>query len=322
MQKIEQPLVSIVVITYNSGKYVLETLESAKAQSYQNIELIITDDCSADNTIEICSKWLEENKERFVRAELIRVEKNTGIPSNCNRGLFAAQGAWIKFIAGDDALLENCILDNINRVNEIAEHVYALHSEVECYSLLFNEIRFIYTTDKSFDTFCNNLIRADDQLKLLVRGYGPHATTAFFHKKVLIELNGFNEALPYEDGPIWVKLSLNDLKIHYMNKTTVKYRIHDSISNSESRKLLFKPIYRMDNIVFEKVYRQHLKFYEIIARKTLFLIKDLFWILKLNKQNKLNYFLFNALNLPFILVVKISFITTNYAIKKRIKYGK
>ena len=59
------PLVSIIVITYNSSKYVLETLESAKAQTYQNIELIVTDDCSNDNTVEICRKWIEENKERF-----------------------------------------------------------------------------------------------------------------------------------------------------------------------------------------------------------------------------------------------------------------
>ena len=53
----ECPLVSIVVITYNSAEYVLETLESAKAQTYQNIELIVSDDCSADNTVETCSRW-------------------------------------------------------------------------------------------------------------------------------------------------------------------------------------------------------------------------------------------------------------------------
>jgi alpha-1,3-rhamnosyltransferase len=72
---IEQPLVSIVVITYNSSDYVLETLESAKDQTYKNIELIISDDCSTDNTVEICKNWLEENKERFKHTELITVKK-------------------------------------------------------------------------------------------------------------------------------------------------------------------------------------------------------------------------------------------------------
>ena len=50
MGVIKKPLVSIIVITYNSAKYVLETLESAKNQTYQNIELIISDDCSNDDT--------------------------------------------------------------------------------------------------------------------------------------------------------------------------------------------------------------------------------------------------------------------------------
>ena len=51
IEKITKILVSVVVITYNSGKYVLETIESTKTQTYQSIELIISDDCSTDNTV-------------------------------------------------------------------------------------------------------------------------------------------------------------------------------------------------------------------------------------------------------------------------------
>lgn len=47
------PLVSVVVITYNSSKYIVETLNSVKKQTYKNIELIITDDCSTDNTVSV-----------------------------------------------------------------------------------------------------------------------------------------------------------------------------------------------------------------------------------------------------------------------------
>jgi alpha-1,3-rhamnosyltransferase len=56
--KNQKPLVSVVIITYNSSKYVLETLESAKAQTYQNIELIVSDDCSTDDTVEKCREWI------------------------------------------------------------------------------------------------------------------------------------------------------------------------------------------------------------------------------------------------------------------------
>ena len=125
----EAPLVSIIVITYNSAKYVVETLESAKAQTYRDIELIISDDCSSDDTVEICKNWMTDNLERFVRTELITFDHNTGISSNCNRGLTAAKGEWVKFIAGDDVLLDKCIGLNINYVKKHSE-IEVLHSDV------------------------------------------------------------------------------------------------------------------------------------------------------------------------------------------------
>ena len=94
-----KPLVSICVITYNSSKTVLSTLESIKAQSYSNIELVISDDCSPDNTVEIVQQWLEENKSWFIRTELITVEKNTGVTGNVNRSCKNTQGKYVKPIA-------------------------------------------------------------------------------------------------------------------------------------------------------------------------------------------------------------------------------
>ena len=110
------PLVSVPVVTYNSSKYVLETLESIKAQTYQNIELIVSDDCSTDDTVEICRKWIEENANRFVRTELITSPTNTGISANLNRAEAACRGEWVKPIAGDDLLLPDCIDICVNYV--------------------------------------------------------------------------------------------------------------------------------------------------------------------------------------------------------------
>ncbi len=73
------PLISVPVVTYNSSKTVLETLDSIYNQTYENLELIVSDDCSTDNTVDICQEWINAHKERFVRTELLVDEKNTGV---------------------------------------------------------------------------------------------------------------------------------------------------------------------------------------------------------------------------------------------------
>ena len=112
----KMPLVSIAVVTYNSSKTVIETLDSIRDQTYLNIELIISDDCSKDDTVEVCRKWVEQNKDRFVRADVFNVEKNTGVSANFNRADAASRGEWGKPIAGDDLLLPNAIQEYVNYI--------------------------------------------------------------------------------------------------------------------------------------------------------------------------------------------------------------
>src|SRR5574344_449604 len=102
-------LVSIIVITYNSSRFVLETLESAYRQTYQDIELIVSDDCSTDDTYDICQHWVSIHKERFVRSICTQTPRNGGICWNYNHALKFVQGDWIKYIAGDDILKDNSI---------------------------------------------------------------------------------------------------------------------------------------------------------------------------------------------------------------------
>ena len=83
----EDALISIVVITYNNSNYIEETLESIKSQTYNNIELIVSDDCSTDKTVEITEEWIDKNRDRFANVKLITTPVNTGISKNCNRGL-------------------------------------------------------------------------------------------------------------------------------------------------------------------------------------------------------------------------------------------
>ena len=97
-------LVSIGIITYNSEKTILETLNSAYNQTYKNIELIISDDFSHDNTVNICKEWISEHSSRFVNCFVLTSTQNTGTSANCNRLINYCSGEYLKILAGDDIL--------------------------------------------------------------------------------------------------------------------------------------------------------------------------------------------------------------------------
>ena len=107
--------ISIAVITYNSEKTVLETLNSIATQTYGTdfIELIISDDGSVDNTIGVIDEWLIKYGDNFNKVIFIKNENNLGVSKNINMAWRASTSEWIKTVAGDDILLPNCIADNV-----------------------------------------------------------------------------------------------------------------------------------------------------------------------------------------------------------------
>jgi len=277
----KNPLVSIIIITYNSAKYVLETLESAKAQTYKNIELIVSDDGSTDKTLEICKNWIENNKERFVKTELISVEENTGIPANCNRGLSAAKGEWIKFIAGDDILLPNCILDNINFV-QTNKNINVLFSAVERYINTFSINNYYKRIPEKYpNDFYNENISAYDQYKMLLLGDRIAYTPSIFIKRdILFKVGLFDERFKLiEDYPMWLRLTKSGIRLFFMDKVTVFHRISEnSIHNNMKKNLVnvtflrneeLRKIYVYPNINLKEKF---LYKYDYISNKFLILI--------------------------------------------------
>ena len=219
----EQPLVSVTVITYNSSKTVLETLESIKAQTYQNIELIVSDDCSTDNTVELCRDWIEQNKSRFVRTELLTVEKNTGVAGNCNRAGAACRGEWGKGIAGDDIMMPNCIQDCMDYIAAHPDTIY-LFGKQKAFGASEERCKEI---DSIFDYSFFNMTQ-EEQLHRLIFGENCVPATAVFchrqHAKAIGVKN--DERIPLlEDWPKWINLLRAGVKLHFVDKVLVKYRV-------------------------------------------------------------------------------------------------
>lgn len=248
--KNNQPLVSVPVITYNSSKFVLDTLESIKAQTYHNIELIISDDCSTDNTVELCKQWVEQNKNRFVRTQIITSEVNTGVSANLNRAEDACQGEWVKGIAGDDILMPNCIADCVKHVQQQPNIIY-LFGRIEAFGA--SDEKNKYFSEKVFDYSFFDL-DINEQLERLVFGDNCiPASTCFYNRQDSIVLGiRYDERIPLlEDWPKWINLLEKGVKLEFMDKVVVRYRVHeDSLSTSRS-----SAKYMESNYMFELYYR-------------------------------------------------------------------
>ena len=219
-----QPLVSVPVITYNSSKFVLETLESIKAQTYQNVELIISDDCSTDNTVELCRKWVEENKERFVRTQIITSETNTGISANLNRAEAACQGEWIKGIAGDDLLMPDCIEACVSYVME--HNLTCVFGRIEAFgdnTLLANRL----TREAALRNEKMSRMSQEELYDTIVRGNPPSAPAFFYNRQFFVDNNIVNDIrIPMiEDLPKWLNILKTGCCFNFMDKVIVRYRI-------------------------------------------------------------------------------------------------
>jgi len=227
-----QPLVSVPVITYNSSKFVIETLESIKTQTYQNIELIVSDDCSTDNTVELCKNWIENNKNRFVRTKLLTVENNTGISANCNRAEAACCGEWRKLIAGDDILLPNCIKECVDYVMDHPGTIW-LFGKMEGFGRRQDEIDEYM--NRCYDYSIFNLT-SDEQLRRLVFGGNCIPAPASFvniQKNNELQIQNDERIPMLEDYPKWINLLRRGVKFCFIDKTIVKYRLSDdSLSTS------------------------------------------------------------------------------------------
>lgn len=92
-----EDLVSIVMPSYNTGKFIRESIESVLAQTYTNWELIIVDDCSTDNTDDIVGEYLTDERIRYLKNE-----KNSGAAVSRNKALREAKGRWVAFLDSDD----------------------------------------------------------------------------------------------------------------------------------------------------------------------------------------------------------------------------
>lgn len=224
-----QPLVSMLIPSFNHGLYVQTCIESIIAQDYENIELIIIDDGSMDDSVQKIESMVPACMARFERFEF-RSRPNKGLAATINEGLEWSRGKYFAAIASDDLLLTNktsSLLAHIEAEDDIAG--------------VFSGCEFI------------------DQVGSVVGRMSPMPAYHTFddvitHKHVIVapsqllrldlvkEVGCYPDGLYIEDWYMWLALTKRGHKLKVVPDQLVKYRRHDSnisrnaIKMFESRK--------------------------------------------------------------------------------------
>lgn len=235
-QKKYEPLISVGVIAYNSSEYILDVLESVKAQTYQNIELIVADDKSSDNTVKITQEWISNNKDRFVRIEVLVPEKNTGTAGNYNRALFASKGEWIKFIDADDILFPNCLNDNVDYVTKHPE-AKIVFSDILYFEDAKNPSKRHFVSEDEKKFFEKDV---QDQFRVVLKKNHMPPSSSFMFAQMLKDNPYQEEFGVLEDAPKWIDLARKGYKFYYFDKVTTGYR--ECISATRQKERFFSPL--------------------------------------------------------------------------------
>ena len=152
------PAVSVIIPLYNAEKYVGECLDSLLAQTFQDFEVIVVDDCSSDNSCAVVNKFIDEMiRQGGYKIKLIKLSKNSGSPgAPRNFALGKAHGKYIYFLDADDLLTETALEELYN----VAENFNADVVHVEKYIIFKGDSAEVqsfqtgeFVTEPTLETF-------------------------------------------------------------------------------------------------------------------------------------------------------------------------
>ena len=205
-------MVSIVLPVFNGSKYLSQSIESIIKQSYDNWELIIINDCSTDNSLEIANHYASLDK----RIRVFSNEKNMKLPNSLNIGFGIAQGSYFTWTSDDNLFKEDALkimLQEIERTN--ASFVYADYSIIDEFG---NDIKDINLPDS----------------KRIVAGNVVGA--CFLYTSDIAKKVGLYDERLYlaEDYDYWLRIFRSG-KVYHISSNLYSYRIHSN-SLTETRK--------------------------------------------------------------------------------------
>ena len=245
-------LVSVIISAYNHEKYVQETIQSIIDQTYQNIELLIIDDGSPDDTLEKIIDMKEKCKKRFTNV-VIQAQENQGTCLSFNRLISQAKGEYIFILASDDKAapeaietLHKFLSKNPEYALAVGENHFIDFESKPCYwdearNIVYNkeEAQYLSFTDFLMAIRRGNVDFLTDEFgtyeSLLKGNYIPNG---YLIRKSIFEKTGYyTPKAPLEDYYLMLQIS-KYAKMKYLPKPLFYYRWHDNNTASQIAKMI------------------------------------------------------------------------------------
>lgn len=219
----KKELVSIITATYNSEKFISETINSILNQTYTNWELLITDDCSNDNTIEIVKSYTKDDS----RIKFFKLEENSGAAVARNNSINYSHGKYIAFLDSDDQWENNKLEEQIlfMKYNNI-------YFSFTAYIIIDDQG---YPTGRTVDSSQKGSFSYKD---MLAKKATLGCSTVMLNKNYFKGLMQMPELRTGQDYAFWLKLLKNtNQKAYILPSILTKYRITpNSISRNKFKK--------------------------------------------------------------------------------------
>ena len=202
------PLVSIVVCNYDYGRFLGEAIESALGQTWPAIEVVVVDDGSTDDSLEVARRY----PVRIVS------QANAGVARARNRGAGEARGEWLVFLDADDVLLPTFV--------------------ERCHAALANasfDVAYAYAQLERFGLETGIMpLRPFDGRALFSGNFVP--CTTLLRKRAFLEAGGFDPSWPaHEDHELWARMFVRGYSGVLVPEPLVRYRFHGKSRNALSQ---------------------------------------------------------------------------------------
>lgn len=236
--------ISIITASYNYANYIAETIQSVINQTYSDWELIIVDDCSSDNSVEVINSFKDERIRFFVN------DKNLGLKETLKRGIQEATGDWVAFLESDDLWMPNCLQKKADVIKNYP-NIALVFNDVETFGEASanrekNELLF----KKSAEYLKNKEYPRNMFYDLGVMNRILTFSTVIVKKEELMKCDFDTPIDKFLDWWLFIHLARNN-QFYYIPEKLTKWRIHTaSYINKKNEKFsLPMSIYAIFDII-------------------------------------------------------------------------